>query len=123
MKKIVLFLFVLSLLWACGSKTKDVAAFEFDGAWYWVYNYESGTTEEELKECVKTYSNPNQTSYFFFYPDSVDVSIYASKPFSLNSFSRTILGSTPQPSFGFYKMPNDTKVYDDAVWLLEQSLK
>nr|WP_153841569.1 hypothetical protein [Ornithobacterium rhinotracheale] len=121
MKRILLAFVCLFCLTSCSSNVTDVAGFEFNNAWYWVYNYNEGTTKEELVEIVKNHSNPEQTSYFFFYPENKDVSVFASEPFNLISFSQTIVAD--KPDYGFYKMPNDAKIYDDGIWLLEQSLK
>lgn len=121
MRKLILLIagfFIIS----CSSPATDVAAFEFDGAWYNVLNYEAGTTKEDLQEYVKKYSNPKTTSYFFFYPEGYDVSVFAKEKFNPRSFAATIAEN--KPDYGFYRMmPADPAVHDDAIWLMEQAAK
>lgn len=121
MKKLLLLLAGLFMI-SCSGPTTDVAAFEFNGAWYNVLNYKNGTTKEELKEYVKTYSNKNTTSFFFFYPENVDVSVFKNQPFNPVSFAATI--TETKPDFGFYRMmPADEKIHEDGIWLMEQAAK
>ena len=120
MKKLLLLLTAVTLF-SCGSKVEDVAAFEFNGAWYWVAQYEDGATQKDVEEFVNKWANPNQTSYFFVYDSSIDLSIFKNQAFNFNSFTETILAN--KPKYGYYKMPPETKLNDDAVWLLEQSQK
>lgn len=122
MKVLILSLFAGLLMMSCSSPATDVASFEFDGAWYNVLNYKAGTSEAELKEYVKTYSNPSATSYFFFYPEGKDVSVFKKEAFNPKSFAATIVDN--KPDFGFYRMmPADEEIHNDAVWLMEQAAK
>lgn len=121
MKKLIL-LFAGLFMMSCSSTATDVASFEFNGAWYNVLNYKAGTSEAELKEYVKTYSNPNATSYFFFYPEGKDVSVFKKEAFNQRNFAATIADN--KPDFGFYRMmPIDPEIHDDAVWLMERAAK
>lgn len=121
MKKFFLFLSGLFLM-SCSSSTTDVAAFEFGGAWYNVVNYKEGTTKEDLQKHVATFSNPKATSYFFFYPENVDVSVFKKEAFNQRDFAATI--ADVKPTYGFYKMTGpDDAIHDDAIWLMEQSIK
>lgn len=121
MKKLFLIIAGFFLV-SCSSKTEDVAAFQFGGAWYNVINFQEGTTKAELEEYVKTYSNPKTTSYFFFYPENYDVSVFKKEKFNQKDFAATIVDTNP--TYGFYRMmPADETIYEDAVWLMEQSIK
>ena len=122
MKKIML-LFSFFLLFSCSnSKIKDIAAFEFNNAWYWVIQYEDGTTKQEIEEYVRNWANPNQTAYFFVYDKSIDVSIFAKERFSLQTFAASVIGE-PKPKYGFYKMPSDPKLYDDGLDIIKYATK
>lgn len=121
MKKLLLISALFALLSCSRSKVNDVAAFELDGAWYWVAQYEEGATQKDVEEYVTKWANPNQTSYFFVYDNSIDLSGFKSKGFNLKSFAATVLAN--RPKYGYYKMPMEPKLNDDAVWTLEQSQK
>ncbi|AUS06465.1 hypothetical protein [Pseudotamlana carrageenivorans] len=122
MKKLFLLILFSSFLFSCSTpKVKDYASYEVNGAWYWVLQFEADATEADVKEFVETWANINQTSYFFAYPKNYDLSNFKSKDLSFLKFS-SIIASTP-PKYGFYKMPNDSNIYDDAVWLMEQASK
>lgn len=103
------------------SKVTDVASFEFDNAWYWVVKYEPGTTKQEVEEYVTKWANPKQTSYFYCFPTTTDVEFFAKEPFNFRDFAYNVLQN--KPKYGYYKMPTDTKLNDDGIWLLEQSNK
>lgn len=121
MKKLILFIAGLFIV-SCSSKTSDVAAFQFGGAWYNVVNFQEGTSKAELEEYVKTYSNPEATSYFFFYPENYDVSVFKKEKFNQLDFAATVVSTNP--TYGMYRMmPADKTVHDDAVWLMQQSIK
>lgn len=120
MKKLILLLAGLFLV-SC-SKTTDVASFQFDNAWYNVVNFQEGTSKAELEDYVKTYSNPEATSYFFFYPEKYDVSVFKKERFNQRDFAATVVSTNP--TYGMYRMmPADKTVHDDAVWLMQQSVK
>lgn len=121
MKKLLLLTALFGLLSCSKSKVTDVASFEFNGAWYWVAQYEDGATQKEVEEYVNKWANPNQTSHFFVYDNSIDLSVFKNQGFNLNSFASTVLAN--KPKYGYYKMPPETKLNDDALWLLEQSQK
>jgi hypothetical protein len=121
MKKILLLTALFTLLSCNSNKVKDIAAFEFNGAWYWVAQYENGTTQKEVEEYVNKWANPNQTSHFFVYDNSIDLTVFKDQAFNLNSFAATVLAN--KPKYGYYKIPPETKLNTDAVWLLEQSQK
>lgn len=117
MKKIII-LIIISFLFSCsGTKMKDVAAFEFDNAWYWVIQYSDKTVPiQDAENYVKMYANPKQTSYFFFYNDSLDISTLKTERFGLQKFSKFITDNPP--ALGYYKIPLDDKLYNDAIWLI-----
>lgn len=121
MKKLILLTTLFSLLSCSKSTVNDVASFEFNGAWYWVAQYEDGTTQKDVEEYVNKWSNPNQTSHFFVYDKSIDLSVFKNQGFNLKSFAATVLAN--KPKYGYYKMPDETKLNDDALWLLDQSQK
>lgn len=121
MKKLLLLTALFALLSCSKSKVNDVAAFEFNGAWYWVAQYEDGTSQKDVEEYVNKWANPKQTSHFFIYDNSIDLSVFKNQGFNLKSFAATVL--TNKPKYGYYKMPPETKLNNDAVWLLEQSQK
>ena len=121
MKKLILLITMMLLISCSDSKVNEVAAFEFNGAWYWVVQYEPDATKQEIEDFVNTWANPNQTSFFYVYDNSIDLSVYKTQAFNLNSFTSTVLAN--KPKYGYYKMPSDTKLNTDAIWLLEQSTK
>ncbi|MDB0600063.1 hypothetical protein PL373_02605 [Tenacibaculum maritimum] len=92
MKKLILIVTIITLFTSCTeSKVKDVAAFEFNNAWYWVSSYSKDATEQDVKDYANLLANPNQTSFFFAYPDSVDVSLFANEKFSYETFICLVL--------------------------------
>lgn len=120
MKKLILILSIITLFSSCtDSKVKDVAAFEFDNAWYWVASYSQDATEQDRKKYMNLLTTSNKTSYFFMYPDSVDVSLFKQERFDLKTFAATVTND-PKPTYGFYKMAGVDKLEEDALWLLEQ---
>jgi hypothetical protein len=121
MKKL-LSLFTLFALLSCSpNKVQDVASFEFNGVWYWVAQYEDGATKQDVEAYVNKWANPTQTSHFFIYDKSIDLSVFKDETFNFTKFTQTVLANKPQ--YGYYKMPPNTKLNTDAVWLLEQSQK
>lgn len=122
MKKITLLLVSIFFSSCSSSKVTDIASFEFDNAWYWVVQYEKGATKQEIDEYVNTWANPNQTSFFFIFDDTLDLSFFSKEKFSLESFQETVLLNNPK--YGLYKMlPADNKIYDDGIWLIKQANK
>jgi hypothetical protein len=121
MKKLLLPIITLLLISCSDSKVNDVASFEFNGAWYWIIQYKPGATKQEIEDYVKLWANPNQTSFFYVYDDSMDLSAYKTQAYNLNSFTATVLAN--KPKYGYYKIPTETKLNTDAIWLLEQSTK
>ena len=107
----------LMILTSCGSsKINDAQAFEIDNAWYWLSEYEDGTTAAEMESHVSTFANPNQTSIFLFYPKGTVPEV------DLNSLSEVVLFVDQQlPTHGFYKLPNDPAVYNDAAEFIQLS--
>ena len=85
-------------------KLEEIAAFEFDNAWYWIYTFSADATTDDFKAEVKRYANPRQTSWFFFYPDSESVGYYATTPFNLNKLRYNLLNN-PRASHGYVKIP------------------
>lgn len=121
MKKLLLVL-CLAIISCSDGKVKDIASFEFDGAWYWVVQYQDGATKKDVEDYVTLWANPNQTSFFFVFDKSIDLSVFTKEPFNLSSFSQTVLSA--KPKYGYYKMmPGDDKLHDDGIWLLQQSEK
>lgn len=121
MKKTLLLLALFTLFSCSSNKVEDIASFEFNGTWYWVAQYNDGTTKQDVEDYVKKWANPNQTSYFYVYDKSIDLSIFNYESFNLDKFAKTILENKPQ--YGYYKIPGEEKLNTDAVWLLEQSQK
>lgn len=121
MKKILLALGALLMFSCSPKKIEEVASFEFDNAWYWIVQYEDGTTDAEVSEFVKKWSNPTQTSFFYIYDKNIDLSVFKKERFTLNRLRNVVYENKPQ--HGIYKMPMDTVYYDDAYWLIEQAVK
>lgn len=121
MKKILLLTILFTLFSCSKSNITEVAAYEFNGAWYWVVQYEPDATKQDIESYVNTWANPSQTSHFYIYDNSIDLSVFKNEGFNLNSFAATVLAN--KPKYGYYKIPTDTKLKDDAIWLLEQSQK
>ena len=122
MKKLLLLLAIV-LLSSCGNtKVEDLASYEINGAWYWTAQLKEGGTKQDAIDYANKWANPNQTSYFYIFNDSLDLSLFKEKRFSPREYKETILLN--KPIYGFYKMrPADTTLYDDGIWLLEESLK
>lgn len=123
MKKLLLSLSLFALI-SCSSNVNDVSGFQFDGAWYWLSEYEPNTPVEDLKAHVKTFSNPDQTSFFFFFDKSkIDISGFENESFNQNELFNTIIENKPDTAF--YRLPVkvDPKIKTDAMWLIKQSLK
>ena len=97
----------------------DAASFKHDNAWYWVVQYNSHTTRQDITTYVKQWANPNSTSWFFAYPDSLDLSMFNSKNLTYSQFANTIVHGDPKPTYGFYKTQNDDTIHDDAAWILQ----
>jgi hypothetical protein len=117
MKKFIIVIISITFF-NCTSKIKSIDSSEFNNARYWISTYADGTTEEELKEYANLYSIRDQTTFHFFYPDTLDVSKHNRVPVYFDRYAKEIL-KDPKPTFGLYKMANDTKIYEDALWLLE----
>ena len=115
-------LFLLLISCSSNKKVNDVAAFEFDNAWHWICTYSSESTEEDRIAYVERYSNPEQTSFFYFYPDTAAVGYFASTAFDFNTMKHNIL-TNPRATEGLYKLPKDETVYTDGLWLLDQTNK
>jgi hypothetical protein len=122
MKKILSIILLSFFLISCSLNQTVEAQFEFDGAIQRIGYYNKGTSKEELMNFVKNSSNAEKTTFFYFYPkNEIDISMFSKETFSSSSLNSTILNN--KPDYSFYKMPNDEKVYDDAIYLLEQSQK
>lgn len=122
MKKILALLAFFALTSCSDSKVTDVASFEFDGAWYWVIQYKKEATKKDITDYVEKWANPETTSFFFVFDDSIDISFFKKEKFNISSFRASVLGN--KPKYGYYKMmPNDNKLYDDGLWLIEQAEK
>lgn len=125
MKKITIAVLLLTclIISSCSSsKVDDVAAFNFDNAWYWVVQFEDGATDQDIKDYVNRYANPNSTSYFFAFDKSVDLSEFATKAFNPSDFSKRIIEL--KPKYGFYKMmPADSTLHEDAVDLIKYNIR
>lgn len=106
---------------SCGeSSIKDVAAFDINGAWYWIAQFDEDANSEDIMQYVKMYANPTQTSYFFFYSDDTDLEARGLSDLRQEGVIDFIT-SDPEPDFGFYMMPNDTQIYHDPLELLKLS--
>lgn len=122
MKKLLLFGIILLSFSCSSSKVKEVASFQFDNAWYWVIQYEDGSSKKEIQEYVNTWANPNKTSYFFVFDNSTDLTLFSKEKFSQQSFLETVLLNNPK--YGYYKMlPADNRLYDDGISLIKQIIK
>lgn len=74
MKNII---FILFLVTSCGtSNFQEVVYHDFGMTKHWVVNYsDPETSKEDMAERAKMYASPENTTYFYFYPASIDVSI------------------------------------------------
>lgn len=122
MKKLLLLLSVFALFSCEPKKVDEVVSYEYNGSWYWVVQYKPEASKKDIEEFVNTWANPEQTSHFFVFDNSVDLSVFKASSFSFNQFAQTILVN--KPKYGYYKMmPADNTLHDNAIWLLEQSQK
>lgn len=116
--KYLIILIILITLASCTSNIKNVAGFEFDNAWYWIITYSPEATEADLKDYTKLNANPNQTSYFFYYPEGTVLSRFENEAWNMKKLANSI--SVKKPTYGHYIMVADTTLYEDGVWLMEQ---
>lgn len=122
MKIILSFLSLLTLLSCSQKKVDEVVSYEHNGAWYWVVQYQPDANKKDIEEFVNKWANPEQTSHFFIFDSSVDLSVFKTESFTFDEYALTILAN--KPKYGYYKMmPADDRIHDDAIWLLEQSQK
>jgi len=101
----------------------ETVSFKHQNAWYWVIQYDSIATRQDLENYARRWSNPNTTSHFFAYRDNLDLSVFKTKNLTFPVFANTIAHGDIKPAFGFYKMNGDDTIQDDAVWLLEQAIE
>lgn len=123
MKIILLSAIAVTLVYlsACGQKNiRDVAAYEFQNAWFWVCKYSEGTTEAELKAHTKRFANPRQTSWFFYFPDSVDTKGIEKGIYSLTDFAAKVVEK--QPSHANYIMAHSKELNEDAIDLMKTQI-
>ncbi len=120
MKKL-LFLLTGLLFTSCSVDETVQAQLEFEGVIYRIAHYEKETPKSELETFVSNTASADKTTYYFYYPKDVDVSVFTEEKFSKGDFYQTVIDSNP--TFGFYKMPTDAKVYDDGIWLISQHAK
>lgn len=100
----------------------EATSFKHQNAWYWVIQYNSIATRQDIEQYVHRWANPTNTSYFFAYRDTLDLSVFASKNLTFPVFANTIVNGDVKPTYGFYKMSGNDAMHDDALWLLQQSL-
>ncbi len=121
MKKLIIVIISITFF-NCTSKINSIDSSVFNNSRYWISSYEVGTTEEELKEYVKLYSIDNQTTHHFFYPDTLDLSKHKRIPIYFDRYAKEIL-QEPKPTYGFYKMAYDSKIYEDGLWLISVAIQ
>jgi len=119
MRKLIILLLISGTFFNCSYKVEEITSYEYRGAWYWVLEHKENATEDEVKDFVNRWANPNQTSYFFVYSDTISLLEFKKKDITFPYFTNLIINN--KPSYGFYKMANDSIIYDDAVWLIKQS--
>ena len=100
----------------------EATSFKHQNAWYWVIQYNSIATRQDIEHYVHRWANPNSTSYFFAYRDTLDLSVFQSNNLTFPVFANTIINGDVKPDFGFYKMSGNDVMHDDALWLIQQSL-
>ncbi len=121
MKKLLL-LFIFTLMSCGNNKVEELASYEIDNAWYWAVQLKEGGTKQDAIDYANRWAHPSQTAFFYVFNDSLDLSLFKSGRFTPREFKETIFLN--KPIYGFYKMsPEDPTLYDDGIWLLEQSLK
>lgn len=101
----------------------DAASFKYNDAWYWVVQFDTHTTRQDLIDYVRRWSNPSSTSWFFAYTDGLDLSMFSSKNLTFPVFANTIVHGDPKPAYGFYKTQYDDTIHDDAAWVLELAIQ
>ena len=124
MKTITLILTAIALLSiiSCGtSSISDVAYFEFNGADYWVNQYNSSEVDlEAIKSHTKSMSNPQKTVYHFYYDESINVDIYKEQRFTYPELAATLVENPPKHSF--YVMQNYDEVFEDPMALMKDEV-
>lgn len=126
MKTLLTILFAAIFLAACNNpegtkpapKIEDVAYFEWQGADYWVMQYDSTATNEDLKAHFKKATSTKKTSWVFFYPDSEDNSLYKTEKFNQADFLATVVKYKPGHSF-YRMMPMDTTINEDGYDIIK----
>ena len=122
MKKVLLLLSLIMLISCSETKVEELESYEIDNAWYWAVQLKEGATKQDAIDYVNKWANPKQTSFFYVFDNSLDLSLFKNDKFTPTEFKETILLN--KPKYGFYKMlPADTKLHDDGIWLLQQSVK
>lgn len=130
MKKLILLLaglFIVSCSETPVAETKEVnknilpqVEFKLERNPYHILYFKEGTPEAELKEYSLKQSNPNETSWFLFYPKDADISLFKQRIYSQSEIASIVTNN--KPKYGFYKMPMDTIVMSDAVELMELAM-
>lgn len=120
MKKVIVAI-IAFVFTSCSPSVEDIAAFEFNGAWYWVLQTNNDTPEAEIKEKIKQLSSKKQTAHFFVFSDTIDLSVLKENKFDFERFSSTIIEGKPERSYT--KMSNSNDITEDALWLLKQANK
>jgi hypothetical protein len=116
MKKSIILILISCLFFNCTSKVEEITSYQYKGAWYWVLQHKPDATEADVKEFVNRWANPNQTSYFFVYPNTINLNDFKRKDITFLYFKDLIINNAP--AYGYYKMVNDAVIYEDAVWLM-----
>lgn len=121
MKKLLFLLLGNFILSSCSPKETVEAQFGFDNAIQRIIVFDKDSTKEQLLSFVKNSSNADKTTYYFFYPKDVDVTVFSKESFTSESFYKTVIDS--RPTYAFYKIPNDNRVSEDGIWVLKQAVR
>ncbi|MXV37694.1 hypothetical protein GO491_03215 [Flavobacteriaceae bacterium Ap0902] len=122
MKNFLLIVVSILFLNSCSDpKITRESSQEFQGALYSFCTYSSEATVEDMKQYVKDYSIDDQTTFFFFYKKGADISKFGSGYFSLMAIAESF--DVMPPDYGFYTMPFDDNIYDDAIEITKYALE
>lgn len=102
--KLLTLLLVFTAMSCTESKFEDTVYLDFDSVKCWVVNYQDQTNETEILEHAEHLANPNATTFIYFYPSSVDVSMFQN---ATNQTELINLMGERIPQSGYIAIPDE----------------
>jgi len=125
--KTVLAILTILIMVSCGGsaggspkgEVNDLAYFEFNGADYWAWTYDSLSTKQDLLKHADRNSNPQKSVYHFYFSDTTsNMSKLGTDRFNLYTFAKAI--TELKPSYDFLKMNDQPMDEETALFMMEQ---